>query len=374
MKIFIITAAVYIILRAFAFADIIYFKNGGKLEGIIAQESNDYMVIDVGSGTISVRKNEVDYIEESSAENRERLKKKGLSHKIEAGEWAPAGYEEVGKAYLGARDGREALKKARKKSDALPKELCKKEARISKLLESAAAKGRELNAVDSKKDTGKYNKIVTEINSINAGLNREDNELKALREREKESNEDLAKAAKSYRDKFRAFRKIMNERYKTIDKNGMLPDEIYFFEELNNKALEMDSDFRKNTVKYISRDNQVVVDALINDSLPARLIVDTGASIVLISAGTAYRAGIRYGDISAEIDIIMADGSSAKAKPVTLKSLKVGNAEVKNVRAAILENNIAGGTDGLLGMSFLSHFIMSVDSAANQLTLERVLP
>ena len=50
-----------------------------------------------------------------------------------------------------------------------------------------------------------------------------------------------------------------------------------------------------------------------------------------------------------------------------------GNAEVEDVRAAILDSADIGGVDGLLGMSFLSNFIMSVDSTAHKLVLERVL-
>ena len=65
--------------------------------------------------------------------------------------------------------------------------------------------------------------------------------------------------------------------------------------------------------------------------------------------------------------------SMIKAKPILLESVKVGDAEVKNVQAAILEKEAIGGVDGLLGMSFLSNFVIKVDSADNRLILERVL-
>ena len=142
---------------------------------------------------------------------------------------------------------------------------------------------------------------------------------------------------------------------------------------MSERAREMEADFKKDIVNYVSEDNQVVVDALINNIVLARLIVDTGASIVVISKDVGERLGITDDAVDADLEIIMANGTSVNAKPVTLKSIKVGNAEVKNVQAAILEGNVIGGSDGLLGMSFLSNFVVSVDTSSKKLILEEVL-
>jgi len=219
----------------------------------------------------------------------------------------------------------------------------------------------------------KYNEIVARMNSINADLNKENLELKALYENEKKLNAKSAKLANKYRTRFQLFKDVLYKKRDIVSKNVAIPDELYFFETMTEKASEMESDFKKDTATYRSQDNQVIVSALINKDVSVQLVVDTGASIVLISSDVAYRMGIKYDDIQTGIEITMADGSSAEAKPIILKSVKVGDAEVENVQAAILDKGIIGGADGLLGMSFLSNFVVSVDSAGHRLILERVL-
>jgi len=53
MRIYIVVFGLIIILCNMAFADIIYFKNGGRVEGIIKERTDDHIVIDVGIGTVS---------------------------------------------------------------------------------------------------------------------------------------------------------------------------------------------------------------------------------------------------------------------------------------------------------------------------------
>jgi aspartyl protease family protein len=150
-------------------------------------------------------------------------------------------------------------------------------------------------------------------------------------------------------------------------------DELAFFEEMGNKINEIESNFKKDAVSYTSDNNQLVVDAVINNNALGRFIVDTGASIVVISKEIAGRLGLPEDDIGQEIEIEMADGTTVNARPVILKSVKVGDAEVEDVEAAVLENNVVGGADGLLGMSFLRNFIINVDAPSNKLILEQLL-
>src|SRR3990167_3831305 len=73
--------------------DIIYFKNGGSIEGIIKEESGTSIIIDLGVGTMTVRKDEVLNIERASREENELLEADRLSEEISRGKWAPLGGE-----------------------------------------------------------------------------------------------------------------------------------------------------------------------------------------------------------------------------------------------------------------------------------------
>jgi len=120
-----------------------------------------------------------------------------------------------------------------------------------------------------------------------------------------------------------------------------------------------------------SKDRFGVVDALINGKTEAALLVDTGASLVVISRAVATKLGIAEDEGAAKLRVVLADGSETTATPVTLDSVEVGHSKVKGVKAAISETPPGEGLDGLLGMTFLSSFHVKLDSKENCLLLEK---
>jgi clan AA aspartic protease (TIGR02281 family) len=114
-----------------------------------------------------------------------------------------------------------------------------------------------------------------------------------------------------------------------------------------------------------------VVTALLNGKVKAKLLADTGASMVVISRDVATRLGITDTGKEGKISVVLADGSVTTAVPITLDSVKVGASELKNVRAAISESAPGSGLDGLLGMTFLGHFHVKMDAKENSLVLEK---
>lgn len=372
MRIFFITVILIIVLCSSALSDVIYFKGGGKIEGVIKERTNERIVIDVGTGTMSVGLDEVDRVEEAASNEVELLKQKKVGYEIERGEWAPNGYDDIKMLYRSAKNDRKALREAVRDSESVKSDISQKEKKISELLDILDKKGQELKTVDLAQNVVKYNSIVAEMNSLNARIDKEKNKIKSYYEEERDLSANLARLANRYRSSLQLFKDALTKRKNYLSEDGFSSNEKYFFETMYNKMQEMESDFKRDVVLYTPEGNHVIVDALINNNISARLMVDTGASIVLISTDVAYRLGIEYGGIDRDMEIMMADGRSAKAKPIILESVKVGDAEVNKVQAAILEKGTIGGEDGLLGMSFLSHFVIQVDSASNKLILERV--
>lgn len=95
-------------------------------------------------------------------------------------------------------------------------------------------------------------------------------------------------------------------------------------------------------------------DGRIND-LPVRMMVDTGATLVAMNAREAQRLGIdfRRGGVPGQVST--ANGI-ATAYFVTLKSVRVGGLEVRDVAASVTDGDFPEII--LLGMSFINQVNM----------------
>ncbi|UCC94826.1 MAG: hypothetical protein JSW40_08440, partial [Candidatus Omnitrophota bacterium] len=59
-----------------ALSDMIYLRNGQKLEGIIEEEASDNLSLNIGSGKVILKKREIDYIDRYTFQQQLDLKKK----------------------------------------------------------------------------------------------------------------------------------------------------------------------------------------------------------------------------------------------------------------------------------------------------------
>ena len=105
-----------------------------------------------------------------------------------------------------------------------------------------------------------------------------------------------------------------------------------------------------------SRGHYLTVGA-INDRA-VKFVVDTGASVVWISAEVATRAGIDYR--RGQSILVNTAGGTRNAFAVQLPSVRVGSITLTNVDGAVGEG-VGTGDTGLLGMSFLSRLAMTRD-------------
>ncbi|MBN1871781.1 MAG: clan AA aspartic protease [Candidatus Omnitrophica bacterium] len=369
MRAIVLSLSMLLLTGPLATCDMIYFKDGGKIEGIIQEETEENVVIDLGIGTMTVSPDEIDSIERGTSKEIEDLRMKKVEYQIERGEWAPPGMENIKILYSTAQSDRSSLNSVNKSKTSLEGEIASSENYMSKLLETREAKGKELNLIDSKEDVERYNAVVTKINSINAELSKSNKMLENLKKDKIAIDDRYAKIANRYRMSFQRF----ISSYKQAKESADAKDEEFFLDVIGSAAAKMEADFEKDVTSYTASGNQIIVDAVVNGSTQVRLVVDTGASIVLLTAEVADSLGINMAPGLGEIKIIMADGTEAIATPILLDSVKVGKAEVKGVQAALIDRESIGGVDGLLGMSFLNNFIIQVDNNSKKLILERVL-
>jgi aspartyl protease family protein len=104
-----------------------------------------------------------------------------------------------------------------------------------------------------------------------------------------------------------------------------------------------------NTIVYnADARGHVIVNAAVNGS-PVRMLVDTGASLVMLTPEDAQNAGVTRGELVYSARVNAANGV-ARVAPIKLREIRIDQLSVYDVPAAVIENlNIS-----LLGMSFLN--------------------
>ncbi|MFA5499768.1 MAG: retropepsin-like aspartic protease [Candidatus Omnitrophota bacterium] len=128
----------------------------------------------------------------------------------------------------------------------------------------------------------------------------------------------------------------------------------------------------------VSRDERtkgIIVEALLNDKVKANLVLDTGASLVVLSKRIGEELGMDMAETKNGImEFRLADGRRTKAKTIILDSVRIQDVELNKVMAAVLLDQINDPVlrDGLLGMSFLSQFNLKMDLKSMKMTLEKI--
>jgi clan AA aspartic protease (TIGR02281 family) len=143
--------------------------------------------------------------------------------------------------------------------------------------------------------------------------------------------------------------------------------------EISNKLRDLAAPLAAPKIPPVALKNNggiFVVPVEINGAITLDFGVDSGASVVTVPAdvfSTLTRTGtIKDSDITGETKMALADGSTSRSFTFTIRSLKVGNTVVQNVRASVTP---ARG-DLLLGQSFLERFkSWSIDNTKQQLLL-----
>ena len=110
-------------------------------------------------------------------------------------------------------------------------------------------------------------------------------------------------------------------------------------------------------------DGHYWADALI-DGKVIRVMVDTGAGVVVLTPDDARRLGLRLRAEDFTATVITASGP-VRAAPVALQSVAVAGARVADVRAMVVERGLP---HSLLGMSYLGR-LSSFSATPVEITL-----
>lgn len=121
----------------------------------------------------------------------------------------------------------------------------------------------------------------------------------------------------------------------------------------------------EQAVRLRRQDNGHFVARGAANGVSLALLVDTGASTVVLKPADAARIGIDTSALSFTTPVSTANGTTYAA-PVRLKSVSVGPLEVRDVEALVAQPGALG--ENLLGMSFLKR-LRSYEFSGDFLTL-----
>jgi clan AA aspartic protease (TIGR02281 family) len=119
-------------------------------------------------------------------------------------------------------------------------------------------------------------------------------------------------------------------------------------------------------VDLLRRGEIWIAEVLLNERVKRHLVVDSGASFMLISPQTARELDITINENTPLIPMATVSGYIL-VPLVTVRSVRIGKAQAENIEAVIY--TMPSGGDGLLGNSFLNKYRMTIDSIQGRMTL-----
>ncbi len=219
-----------------------------------------------------------------------------------------------------------------------------------------------------RKQVRDYSEKLKEANTINAQIVATEN---ALQQNTAEIRR-IAAAAQNYMHALGRHSHLWTAQLRDLDIAQMSPSADEKISVLNKAFSRHLESLRSHSIPHQRVGNHLLVTVKLNDRAEATLMVDTGASTLLISRTTADRAGIRL-----EPDPVvmrLADGSERSMRVGMADWVQVGTARAATVPAAVTDLPLGEGIDGLLGMSFLGRFDVSIDLQKERFILRSLEP
>jgi clan AA aspartic protease (TIGR02281 family) len=356
----------------FVGADTITMTNGNTMDGIILKETPTQVTLGVGVGSVTINRSQIATIQKTDAQS---VKDAWQKHYFAHEQYVPKGLESLAAEFRSIESQRVAatanLAYLRSPS-AAGKRLQDEQRRLRQ--ESIDCMRRlppEIPPADAEHtaDINNYNALISRHNAIRARMEIISDELAQASEKD----DSCRKSISSYLQALLGFQAAFDARYDQHRKTGGSKQEDVFFAEMAKRVNAYSTEIRETDVPYETDGRHAIVTARINNRVDARLLLDTGATMVQISEALARKLNLQLPD-EPKLKVMLADGREAEVKPVIFDSVQVADARAERVGGIVSASELAGGIDGLLGMSFLQEFDLRLDGASQKLILKRFDP
>jgi tetratricopeptide (TPR) repeat protein len=180
-----------------------------------------------------------------------------------------------------------------------------------------------------------------------------------------------------YNEAADAYQRFLDVTPKTdVERRARIRGLIDFYRYLGNTKIHRTGGKEISTINFDLVNHRPFIDVVINGKGPLRFVIDTGASLSVISDKAAERLGIKP----------VARGGNARAVggsgtfPILyglLDSIEIGEAKIEAVPVYIRTVHSAPETpareraDGYIGLSVLANYAVTLDYQSRQMTLDR---
>jgi clan AA aspartic protease (TIGR02281 family) len=357
----------YILMGAIALlhADIVFLNNGGTIEGMVVSRDSIRVRVDMGYGITEIENAEIRSVEMAAGKSRNGLQQQWGSEFIGQDRFVPPRLKLC-------NDSLRELAAVRSPAIQWSRESRRYLHRVRELEDTIATVEAEYVSINdtirSNTDLNSYhyNSLIKRLNMLAADLTVRQHALTGLQQQAPSANPHL----KRYIVAIDEFKHYLFAKRGAMARKGVSSAEQEYFTLVAEKVAEFEKDFETTALAVSRQNNVIVVTAKVNGKVHGRFIFDTGATIMTISLEFAKRLGLDLAALD-RCDVVLADGKKVPAKNITLASVMAENAEVREVRAVILDQPPAPGVDGLLGMSFLGEFTISFDGKSGVVFLKR---
>ena len=178
--------------------------------------------------------------------------------------------------------------------------------------------------------------------------------LKYLIDKEPQNNQYKYTLAKLYFD-IKDYEKA-KYLFEAIYYDSLYQNNVSQYIDAINKKLKIQEKF-KQKIPLQKKGSHFYINAIINDNIKVKLLIDTGASITLINNLLIQDLNL---DLSSRKTIHLTTANGVvKAYSIKVESFSINNLSFNNFEISISKLN--KGLDGLLGMNYLKHFDFYID-------------
>lgn len=122
-------------------------------------------------------------------------------------------------------------------------------------------------------------------------------------------------------------------------------------------------------IKLVKKGLHHIVPAVINSRYAANLMIDTGASMSVITKNQLKKMSGSAAPVRVRTERVNTAGGAVLAEIYRVRTFQLEDFVVNDMELAVIDMESVGGSDGLLGMNYLRNFEFSIDQDANVLTL-----